>query len=48
MKPPEYWRDKLCNRFVLNTKDNTEVIRFIEAVQRDARGEIEDERIKTI
>lgn len=36
MKPASYWRDELCNRFVLNTKDTGVIEKFVEEIQRDA------------
>ncbi len=37
MKPASYWRDILCNRFIVNTKESGVIEKFIESVQRDAK-----------
>lgn len=37
MKPPSYWRDKICDMFVINTKEAGVIEKFISEVQHDAR-----------
>lgn len=43
MKPPSYWQNLLCNRFVINTKDPDVILNFIKEIQADAREEKKDE-----
>lgn len=40
MKPPSYWRDILCNRFIVNTKDSDVILNFVKDIQEDARKHI--------